>query len=65
MWKTIPIPPETDPEQAQQLQDPLMNSWQRPGDCTGLYHQCPRTARNSTATRSCTDFSRLSRGEKR
>ena len=33
--ENYPYPPETDPEQAQQLQDPLMNSGSA-GDCTGL-----------------------------
>ena len=33
--KNYPYPPETDPEQAQLLQDLLMNS-SSAGDCTGL-----------------------------
>ena len=38
--ENYPYPPETDPEQAQQLQDPLMNSGSA-GDCTGLIPSMP------------------------
>lgn len=35
-----PYPPENDPEQAQLLQNPLMNSGSA-GDCTGLIPSIP------------------------
>lgn len=38
--ENYPYPPETDPKQAQQLQDPLMNSGSA-GDCTGLIPSMP------------------------
>ena len=60
--ENYPYPPETDPEQAQQLQDPLMNS---AGDCTGLIPSMPEDGEELDSYAELYGFLPPEPGEKR
>ena len=60
----VRYPPETDPEQAQQLQDPLMNSGSA-GDCTGLIPSMPEDGEELDSYAELYGFLPPEPGEKR
>lgn len=62
--ENYPYPPETDPEQAQQLQDPLMNSGSA-GDCTGLIPSMPEDGEEPDSYAELYGFLPPEPGEKR